>query len=119
MTASVATLRPVTISLTRLPGIPYVVSGSDVRNEFLLRVLNKRNAETTFRLNIDGAPKSLQMHGGENGIVVPALGEQMLPVIVTIPRADLHGTLPLKFRVVSERDGTTVEKTVPFLGPSL
>lgn len=119
LTAGLTTLKPVTISLTRLPGIPYVVSGGDVRNEFLLRVLNKRNQPVTFELTIEGGPKSLSRRGGEGGIVVGPLGEQMLPVVVTIPRAELHGKLPLRVRVTSKIDGTTIEKTVPFLGPML
>lgn len=119
MTAGISTLKPATVSLTRLPGIPYVIISNDVRNEFLLRVLNKRNAAAAYRLEIDGAPASMRWTGVEGALQIGALGEQMRPVIVTIPRADLHGTLPLRFRIISSDGQTVIEKTVSFLGPVL
>jgi hypothetical protein len=96
-----------------------VVAGGDVRNEFFLRVLNKRNAPVAFRLEIAGAPGSMHWTGIDGALEVSALGEQMRPVVVTIPRADLHGTLPLRFRIISADGRTVIERTVSFLGPIL
>jgi len=119
MTAGLLTIKPATVSLTRLPGIPYVVTNGEVRNEFLLRVLNKRNTPVTFRLEVTGGPASLHLPGDIGLISVSPLGEAIRPVIIMIPRADLHGTLPLRFRVVSPDGKTAIEKTASFLGPML
>lgn len=120
MMAGFSTLKPATVSLIRLPGIPYVLTpGNEVRNEFLLRVLSKRNEPTSWRLEIVGGPTSLRWTGLDAALEISALGEQMRPVIVTIPRADLPGTLPLRFRIISADGRTVIEKTVSFLGPVL
>ncbi len=114
-----AMLRPATFSLTRVTGIPYVVDGGVVRNQFLVRVLNKRNAPVTFRLEVADGPKSLQATGAEGGIAVAALGEEIRTIVLTLPRADLKDLkkeIPLSFRIVSG-DGTVIEKTATFLGP--
>jgi len=118
LTAAASTLKLATVSLTRITGIPYVIENGSVRNQFFLRILNKRNAPVTFRLEITGAPPSLHWNGAEGGIPVGALGEEIRPIVVTMPRADLKRELPLRFRIVSD-DGTTVEKTATFLGPTM
>jgi len=119
MTAGLSTLKPATVSLTRVPGIPYMMTGSEVRNEFLLRVLNQRNTPVTFRIEVvDGSP-NLLLTGTAGGIPVGPLGEEMRPIIVTMPRAELHGKLPLHFRIISADGKTVIEKIVPFLGPVL
>lgn len=115
--AELLTLRSAIVSLTRLPGIPYVVNEGMVRNEFLLRVLNKRQSTVTFDVTVEGEAAGLRLAGNEGPIVVPPLGEQMRPMVLTIPRAELHGTLPLHFHLKAREGGTTLERTVPFLGP--
>jgi polyferredoxin len=116
LTAATSTLKSATVSLTRITGIPYVIENGVVRNQFLVRVLNKRNAPVTFQVEIADAPPSLHWSGTEGGIAVAPLGEEVRPLIVTIPRADLKAEIPLRFRIVSG-DGTTLEKSATFLGP--
>jgi len=116
LTLEASTLKFATVSLTRITGIPYVTENGTVRNQFLLRILNKRNAPVVFHIEIAGAPKSLHLSGAEEGIPVRALGEETRPIVLTLPRADLKSELPLVFKIISD-DGMTVEKTATFLGP--
>jgi len=115
LTAATSTLKRATVSLTRVTGIPYVVEGGVVRNQFILRVLNKRNAPVTFHLEILGGPASLHCSGAEEGIAIAPLNEQCRTIVITVPRSDLHGELPLRFRLSS--DGSTIEKQGVFLSP--
>jgi hypothetical protein len=116
LTLETRSLKPATVSLTRVTGIPYVVEGGVVRNQFLVRVLNKRNAPITFQLEIADGPQTLHWSGFEGGITVAPLGEEIRTVVLTLPRADLKKEIPLRFRVLSS-DGTIIEKTATFLGP--
>ena len=116
LTLETRSLKPATFSLTRVTGIPYVVEGGVVRNQFLVRVLNKRNAAITFQLEIADGPQTLHASGAEGGIAVAPLGEEIRTVVLTLPRADLKKELPLRFRILSS-DGTVIEKTGTFLGP--
>jgi cytochrome c oxidase accessory protein FixG len=117
MTYSVSTLRPVTISLTRMVGLPYVVTGEEVRNQFLLRVLNKRNTTQHFSVSLTGSARSMRWSGGEELIEVPPLGEQLRTIVVSASRADIHGSFPVELRLKSIEHETEIEKTVPFVGP--
>ncbi len=116
LTFETASLKSATVSLTRVTGIPYVVEGGVVRNQFLVRLLNKRNAAVTFRVEVADGPPSLRTIGVEGGIVVAPLGEEIRTVALTLPRADLKAELPLRF-VVKSGDGTVIERAATFLGP--
>jgi cytochrome c oxidase accessory protein FixG len=119
MMAAISTVRPATLSLTRMTGIPYVIEQGVVRNQFLVRILNKRNTPVHFRVEINGGPAGLHWTGTEGGVSVPALGEILRPVVVTIPREDVRQSVPLRFRIVSDDGSTSIENPMPFLGPLL
>ena len=117
MTLGLSTLSPITVSCTRVPGIPYVIDGASVRNEFLIRVLNKRNQPQHFQVTMKGATPGLAWSGLETGIEVGPLSEEMRPFIVTAPREQLHGSFPLEILVTAPNGRDTVKKTVSFVGP--
>ena len=116
LTIETSSLKSATVSLTRVTGIPYIVEGGVVRNQFLVRILNKRNAPITFQLEIADGPLGLHANGMEGGITVTPLGEEIRTVVLTLPRSDLKTEIPLRFRVLSG-DGTIIEKSATFLGP--
>jgi len=117
MTFALSTLRPVTVSLTRMTGIPYVIAGDEVRNQFLLRVLNKRNSTQHFTVSLTGDVKSLGWTGGGQAIEVGPLGEETRTIVVVASRSDIHGSFPVAVRIRSVEHDTQIEKTVPFVGP--
>jgi len=116
LTYATSTLKSAAVGLTRVTGIPYIVEGGVVRNQFLVRVLNKRNAPATFQIAILDGPPSLHWSGAEGGITVAPLGEESRTLVLTMPRSDLKAELPLRFRIVGD-NGTTIEKPATFLGP--
>jgi cytochrome c oxidase accessory protein FixG len=116
LTLATSTLKSANLSLTRVTGIPYVVEAGVVRNQFLVRLLNKRNAPVNFQLEIADGPESLQWSGAEGGIAVAPLGEEIRTIVLTLPRTDLKTELPLRLRMRSS-DGTVLEKSITFLGP--
>jgi cytochrome c oxidase accessory protein FixG len=116
LTAATSTLKSAAVGLTRVTGIPYAVENGVVRNQFLVRLLNKRNAPVTFQIEIVDGPPSLHWSGAEGGVPVGPLGEEMRTLVLTLPRADLRGEPPIRFRITSS-DGTLIEKPATFLGP--
>jgi cytochrome c oxidase accessory protein FixG len=117
LTAATSTLKSAAVGLTRVTGVPYTVESGVVRNQFFLRLQNKRNAQVTFTVEIAGGPASLHLSGTDGGIPVAPLGEEMRTLVLTLPRADLHAELPLRVRLRSS-DGTVIEKPLTFLGPA-
>jgi cytochrome c oxidase accessory protein FixG len=116
LTAATSTLKSAAFGLTRVTGVPYLVEGGVVRNQFLVRVLNKRNTPVTFRVEVSGAPSSCHWTGAEGGIAVAPLGEEIRTLVLTVPRSDLPGELPIRIRLVGD-SGTILEKPATFLGP--
>jgi polyferredoxin len=119
MTAGLSTLKPATMSLTRMPGIPYVVEHGTVRNQFLVRVLNKRTKPVTFFVEVVNAPAGLHISGLDAGISVGPLGEELRPVVVTLPKDNFKSGLKLEFRLKSADGSVSLVKPMPLLGPIL
>ncbi|MDR3401095.1 MAG: cytochrome c oxidase accessory protein CcoG [Chthoniobacter sp.] len=117
MSYALSTLRPVTISLTRMTGAPYIVTGDEVRNQYLLRILNKRNVTQHFTVSVSASAKSLRWTGGEQAIEVGPLGEELRSIVVVVSREDIHGSFPVELRIKSVEHQTETRNSVPFVGP--
>jgi cytochrome c oxidase accessory protein FixG len=117
LTAGLSTLHSAVMILDRIPGAPYITDNGVVRNQFMLRVLNKRNDPVTYRIQLAGAPADLHTAGAESDLTIPALGETMRPIVFALPRANFSAVFPITVNVASADGHVIVEKTVPFVGP--
>jgi cytochrome c oxidase accessory protein FixG len=117
MTLGLSTLSPITVSCVRVPGVPYVLDGGKVRNEFLIRIFNKRNQPQHFAVSVTGGAPGLAVTGTESGVDVGALGEEMRPVIIVVPRDQVHGSFPLEVKVTAPNGRDSIKKAVTFIGP--
>jgi cytochrome c oxidase accessory protein FixG len=115
--AALSTLRPVTLVLGRVRGAPYVLEHEMVRNQFLVRILNKRNEPTQLRLEIPNMPAALQQAGFKEPVTIPPLGETLRPLVVSLPRAAFSREFPLTLRLVAMDGRPILERTLPFAGP--
>ncbi len=116
MTFSLSTLRPATITVTRMPGVSYILAEGQVRNQYLLRVQNKRNQPQHFNFSVS-SPVPVQVSESDAGLDVPAHGEQLTPLIIALPRADFRGDFHLEVSADIPGRGTVFRKSVPFIGP--
>lgn len=117
MAFSISTFRPATVSLLRVTGAPYYLEENEIRNEYLLRVINKRNKLETFQIRLADGQPGIHLDGGEAPMPIAALGEQMRPLVVEVARPEFHGAFPVRILITSGDGKISVEKTVPFLGP--
>lgn len=117
MTLALSTLQAFQVSALRMAGAPYYLDEGAVRNQFMLRITNKRNRPIHAEVEVFGGSSNLSWSGFQDGIDVPALSEEFRPLVVTIPRAEVDGKFPLKIEV-STRTGSTISRAVSFLGPS-
>jgi cytochrome c oxidase accessory protein FixG len=111
-----STLKPASTGITRMIGAPYFVDATQVRNQFFVRVINKRSTTTTFTASVD-APVPLRLSGFTEPVSVASLGEEVRPLILLVPRTDYQG--PFRFTVtISDTDRSfTISREVEFLGP--
>jgi cytochrome c oxidase accessory protein FixG len=117
MSVSISSFKNATVSLLRMPGPPYYLDGQNVRNQYLVRVINKRNKLETFQIRLLNDSPKIQLIGADSQMPVEALGEQLRPLVVVVPRSEFHGTFPVRIAITADDGKTTIEKAVPFLGP--
>ena len=116
-TWALSTVRPANLGITRITGAPYIVSADFVRNQFLVRVVNKRNQPVRFVLHVNHAPAELRQTGLTTTLEIPALGEIVQPLVLQLPRANYTGPFEFEMRVQDESGSFHLEREAKFLGP--
>lgn len=120
--ASVATwglssVKPANFLVTRMTGAPYIVDETTVRNQYMVRIVNKRNRPARFTLEVAGEPSGMRQSGFDETVEVPALAEIVQPLILQQPRGAYTG--PFHFEVIV-RDADRrfeLKRGVEFVGP--
>jgi cytochrome c oxidase accessory protein FixG len=113
----ISTLRPANFGVTRMVGAPYILDEGNVRNQYLVRLVNKRNAPTDFTLRVDGVPAGVRVVGFERPVTVPALGEMVQPLILQQGRGAYGGPFHFEVRIEDVARTFHLERKVDFLGP--
>lgn len=116
-TWALSTFRPANLGVTRITGAPYIVDTASVRNQFFVRIVNKRNAAARFTVGLERAAAGTQQVGLTSLIEVPALGELVQPLVVQQARKDYAGPFVFAVRVRDETGTLTLRRDVEFLGP--
>ena len=114
---ALSTVKPASFGVTRMVGAPYIIDRDFIRNQFLVRLVNKRNTPARFVLAVQQAPEHLRQAGFDGAIEVPALGEIATPLVLQQPRREYGGPFNFTLRVQDEHDTFHLERKVEFLGP--
>lgn len=118
-TWALSTVKSANVSVTRMTGAPYIVDPTGVRNQFLVRIVNKRNVAVRFAVTIDHARAGLRQVGFEAPVRVEPLAEAVQPLILVEERGRYSGEFKLILRV-SDGDGRlSIEREVEFVGPDV
>jgi len=111
-------VEPVIASVLRLPGAPYIRDGMTVRNNFLLRLANKRPTPHEYRIVLDSAQPNLRGDGATSHALVLGPGEEIQePLILSVPDADFRGSFDVTVKVIGESGEVESQRRAPFLGP--
>jgi len=115
-TWALSTLKPASFSVTRMTGMPYVVTPDAIRNQFFVRLINTRTVATTLVVTTANTVGARQT-GFEAPVAVPPQGEEVRPLMLVQSRAAYAG--PFRFAVVVRDIAGTFElrREVEFLGP--
>ncbi len=114
-----STLKPFRIGVTRFGGAPYFVNQELVRNQFQVRIINKRNQASSYTVALAGDhPEQLKLGGVEGVVELPPLGEALKTVVLTLPLKDFKGPIKTGLSVrETGAGGATMQSKVEFLGP--
>jgi len=112
-----STVKPAGFMIMRMSGSAYFASEHEVRNQFMVRLVNKRGAPATLAVTLDGLPRGVEQEGLRAPVTLGALGETLVPLILRVERE--HYTGPFHFRISVQDAGRayTLSREVEFLGP--
>jgi len=112
-----SSVKPASFLVYRMTGAAYFVSMDDVRNQFMVRLVNKRSVPVVLTVGTRGVPATVQQSGFGAPVTIPALGEQVTPLVLTVDRRNYTG--PFHFTVRVEDGDRTFElsRPVEFMGP--
>jgi cytochrome c oxidase accessory protein FixG len=116
-TYAFSTVRPMNFLVYRMSGAAYFVGHDEVRNQFMVRLVNKRTVPATFTLAVEGLPAKVRQTGFDAPVTIEPLGETISPLVLLIERE--HYTGPFKFTVQVQDAGRayTLAREVEFMGP--
>ena len=104
---------------TRMPGSPFYVSDSHIRNQYQLRLINKDTIELAFRVSIAAQDLAvpLELSGFEDGASLPPMEELNGTFVVQVPREAYRGSFPLTLLIEAEPGNIRINRVVEFMGP--
>ena len=105
------------MSITRMIGAPYFVDDVSVRNQFMLRLVNKQATPVRFVVSVDALPAGVVRTGFDEPIEIPALGEIVQPIVLRQTRESFAGLFAFVVRVRDEGSTFSLRKEAEFLGP--
>ncbi|CAM3073146.1 cytochrome c oxidase accessory protein CcoG [Rariglobus hedericola] len=114
---ALSTVRPANLAITRLTGAPYFVTDDVVRNQFLVRIVNKTDHAARFVITLPGAPAALMRTGLDEGVELAPLAEDVRSLVLQMPRSHYEGGFVLTVRLADEAGTFSLERTAQFVGP--
>ena len=109
-------IKPASFTVFRMTGAAYFVDHDTVRNQFMLRLLNKHSSPVALTVSIETTMKGVTTTGFGAPVTLAPLGEQVTPLVLSVTRQHYDG--PFKFTVhVRDAAGMDLKREVQFLGP--
>ncbi|MGC4074245.1 MAG: cytochrome c oxidase accessory protein CcoG [Nibricoccus sp.] len=115
-TLALSTLRPANLQITRLGGTPYFVDDAGVRNQFLVRLVNKRDHAQRFSLTL--SDPSVNVTGWSEAVEIPPMAEEVRPLILQIPLSRYTGPEKLEVTITVTEESFSLTRAVEFVGPN-
>jgi polyferredoxin len=114
---SVTHLKPGNLGVSRMTGTPFFLNGDNVRNQFNLRLINKRNQPATFTVQALSDEKGLTTAGFGDTITLAPMEEIVRPYVLLLPKSEYTGPFPVTLQAQGNPGNFTVSREVEFLGP--
>ena len=116
-TFAFSTVKPMNFLVYRMSGAAYFVGPEEVRNQFMVRLVNKRAVPATFTVTVEDLPDDVRHTGFDTPVTLEPLGETVNPLVLLAARDDYKG--PFKFTVKVQDTGRsfTLSREVEFMGP--
>ena len=116
-TFAFSTVKPANFVVYRMTGAAYFVGADEVRNQFMVRLVNKRPTPVTFLVTTEGLPAGVRQTGFAAPVTVAGLAETVSPLVLLIERKNYHGSFHFIVKLSDETNRLTLTREAEFMGP--
>ncbi len=120
MTFSFTKLRPANMQVMRMQGMPYYLTDDYLRNQFQVRVINKKTEPIQIGVSVDSDIQNMEITGLVGDITLAPETEDVRTLILLVPRGEWAGKFPATVNLAGiSPNGNTfnISKDIEFLGP--
>ncbi|WP_269540698.1 cytochrome c oxidase accessory protein CcoG [Cerasicoccus fimbriatus] len=117
MTFSATKLTSANMNVVRMTGSPYFITETGLRNQYMVRIINKDDAEKNFTIHAEAAGQTVTFVGTDEPITVESMGELVQPVVVSITKEDYTGKFPVSIELIDPDGKTIISRETEFVGP--
>ncbi len=112
-----STVKPANFLVYRTGGAAYFVGADEVRNQFMVRLVNKRTAPAMFTVSTEGLPAGLRQSGFDAPVTLASQEETVGPLVLLADRKHYSGPFKFTVRVRDAAQTFTLAREVEFMGP--
>ncbi|HEY8994193.1 MAG TPA: cytochrome c oxidase accessory protein CcoG [Lacunisphaera sp.] len=116
-TFAFSTVKPASFLVYRMTGAAYFVDREDVRNQFMVRLLNKRSEPADLIVSTEGVPAGIKQIGFDAPVTLAAQAEQTSPLVLVVDRKAYAGPFHFTVRVEDAAHTFQLSRVVEFIGP--
>ena len=104
----------------RMPGSTYFESSGELKNQFLIRLMNKRTEPRSYRFALEGdVPAALKASGTETTMTLSGQKEDVRPLVLSMPVGQYSHPLKMIVRITEQESGATMTtRPLEFVGPN-
>jgi cytochrome c oxidase accessory protein FixG len=116
-TFAFSTVKPAGFMVMRMSSAAYFVTSDEVRNQFMVRLLNKRNEPAVFTVSLKGVPAGTAQNGFASAVTIGPMAEQVGPLVLRLDRKRYTGPFNFTISVQDQTHSYTLARQIEFLGP--
>ncbi len=117
MTWAFSGVRPATLVVTRMPGAPYYIQNGVLRNQYNVRVINKKPDIEEFKIVADPKGFPLSAAGADVTFALAGGDEIQRTIVFTMPAADFEKPFEVSLYLETSDGRKLVSKPAVILGP--
>jgi polyferredoxin len=114
-----STVEKAVATATRMPGAPFYVTDTHIRNQYQVRLVNKDSRDLAFHVAVqaNGLETPVEASGFAGGLMLAPMEERTGTFVVQVPRDAYTGPFPLRILIEAVPDGPAFTREVEFIGP--
>ncbi len=116
-TFAFSTVKPANFLVYRMSGAAYFVDRDLVRNQFMVRLVNKRSVPAAFTVSTEGVPAGVKQDGFAAPVTLGPLAESVSPIVLSVDRRHYAGPFHFTVRVEDADRTYQLSRAVEFMGP--